>query len=85
MTGLARSAGEGLLGKTVQTLKEIVPDITRMAILWNPHAAIEQVRTQAVAAVELLGITPVVVEVRDHEGMVRLLLRCASSAQTRCS
>jgi putative ABC transport system substrate-binding protein len=69
ITGLARSAGEGLLGKTVQALKEIVPDITRMAILWNPHAAIEQVRTQAVAAVDLLGITPLVVEVRDREGI----------------
>src|ERR1700680_5145581 len=57
ITGLARSAGEGLLGKTVQTLREIVPDIRRMAILWNPKAAIEQVRTQAVAAVEVFGIT----------------------------
>jgi putative ABC transport system substrate-binding protein len=69
MTGLARSAGEGLLGKTVQTLKEIAPDISRMAILWNPAAAIQQVRAQAVAAVELLGITPLVVEVRDREGI----------------
>jgi len=69
ITGLARSAGEGLLGKTVQTLREIVPDITRMAILWNPKAAIEQVRTQAVAAVEAFGITPLLVEVRDREGI----------------
>ncbi len=36
ITGLARTAGEGLIPKTVQALKEIVPGVTRMAILWNP-------------------------------------------------
>ena len=69
ITGLARSAGEGLIGKTLQALREIVPGITRMAILWNPGAAIEERRTQVVAAAEVFGITPLVVEVRDREGI----------------
>ena len=69
ITGLARSAGEGLIGKTLQALREIVPGITRMAILWNPGAAIEERRAQVIAAAEVFGITPLVVEVRDREGI----------------
>src|SRR4030095_8044999 len=52
ITGLARTAGEGLLPKTVQALKEMVPGVTRMAILWNPGAAIGQRRSQVMAVAE---------------------------------
>ncbi len=69
LTGLARAAGDGLVGKTVQALTEIAPGVTRMIILWNPDAAIEERRAQAVAAAELFGITPLVVEVRDRDGI----------------
>jgi putative tryptophan/tyrosine transport system substrate-binding protein len=69
LTGLARSAGEGLVGKTVQVLKEIAPGVTRMAILWNPNAANEGRRVEAVAAVEAFGMTPLVIEVRDRDGI----------------
>jgi ABC-type uncharacterized transport system substrate-binding protein len=69
LTGLARSAGEGLVGKTVQELREIAPGVTRIAILWNPGAAIEERRTQAVAAAQAIGITPLVVEVGDRNGL----------------
>jgi len=69
LTGLARAAGDGLVGKTVQVLRDIAPGVTRMAILWNPGSAIEQRRVQAVAAVEAFGMTPLVIEVRDRDGI----------------
>jgi putative ABC transport system substrate-binding protein len=69
LTGLARAAGNGLVGKTVQALTELDPAVTRMAILWNPDAAIEERRTQAMAAAGVLGITPLVIEVRNRDGI----------------
>ena len=69
LTGLARAAGDGLVGKTVQALTELDPAVTRMAILWNPDAAIEERRTQAIAAAGVFGITPLVIEVRNRDGI----------------
>jgi len=69
ITGLARTAGEGLIPKTVQALREMVPAATRMAILWNPGASIEARLRQVMAATEGFGITPLVVEVRDRDGI----------------
>lgn len=69
LTGLARAAGEGLMDKTVQVLTAIAPGVTRLAILWNPAAAIEERRAQAVAAAKANGITPLVVELRNREGI----------------
>jgi len=69
ITGLARSAGEGLIPKTVQALRELIPGVTRMAILWNPGASIDDRRRQVMAAAETFGITPLVVEVRDRDGI----------------
>ena len=40
-----------------------------MAILWNPAAANEERRVQAVAAAEAFGMTPLVIEVRDRTGL----------------
>jgi putative ABC transport system substrate-binding protein len=68
-TGLARSAGDGLVGKTVQALMEIAPGIKRMAILWNPGSNIDERRTQAMAAVAAFGMTPLVIEVRERDGL----------------
>ena len=69
ITGLARTAGEGLIPKTVQALREIVPGVKRMAILFNPGASIDVRRRQVMAAAEGFGITPLVVEVRDRDGI----------------
>ena len=66
ITGLARAAGEGLIPKTVQTLKELSPGVTRLAILWNPGASIEERRRQVIAAAESFGMTPLIFEVRDR-------------------
>ena len=70
ITGLARTAGEGLIPKTVQLLREVVPSVTRMAILWNPAASQAERRRQVISAAEAFGITPLVVEVRDRDGIV---------------
>ena len=69
ITGLARTAGEGLIPKTVQLLREVVPSVTRMAILWNPAASQAERRRQVISAAEAFGITPLVVEVRDRDGI----------------
>ena len=43
VTGLANIAGLDIVGKRLELLKEVVPGVTRMAMLWNPtnpsHAA----------------------------------------------
>jgi putative ABC transport system substrate-binding protein len=36
VTGLAAIAGLDIVGKRLELLKEIVPGVTRMAMLWNP-------------------------------------------------
>ena len=69
ITGLARTAGEGQIPKTVQLLREFVPGVTRMAILWNPGAANTELRGQVMSAAEFFGITPLVVELRDRDGI----------------
>jgi putative tryptophan/tyrosine transport system substrate-binding protein len=69
LTGLARIAGEGLFAKAIQQLLLIAHGITRIAILWNPGAANEGPRVQAVAAARANGLTPVVIELRDRDGI----------------
>ena len=69
ITGLARSAGDGLIGKTIQALKELAPGVTRMAILWNPNAGIKELLAQATTAAGSMGITTLAIEVRDRDGI----------------
>jgi putative ABC transport system substrate-binding protein len=68
LTGLARAAGEGLVGKTVQVLTEIAPGRTRLAILWNPESPIKGL-TQAEDAARTCAITSIPVEVRRPDGL----------------
>ena len=69
ITGLARTAGDGQIAKTVQLLRDFVPGITRMAILWNPGAASVAQRKQVVSTAEFFKMTPLVVELRDRDGI----------------
>ena len=62
ITGLARTADEGQIPKTVQLLREFVPGVTRMAVLWNPGAANAEQPTKFelvinLVAAKALGIT----------------------------
>ena len=69
ITGLARTAGEGITHKSVQLLRELVPGVTRMAILWNPEAITAERRGQVMSAAQFFGITPLAVEVRERDGI----------------
>jgi len=69
LTGLARAAGDGLTGKTVEVLRQIVPGVSRVAILWNPNSANDERRAQTVAAVEAFAMTPLVIEVSNRDGI----------------
>jgi putative ABC transport system substrate-binding protein len=67
LTGLARAASRASLARRFRA-RELDPAVGR--ILWNPDAAIEEHRRQAIAAAGAFGITPVVIEVRDRDGIV---------------
>ena len=73
---------DDLAGKTLDLLKEAVPRITRVAVLWNPdHADPEYRETQRAAAA--LGVRLQSLEVRrpsDFEGAFKLALAERSEA-----
>src|SRR4029079_3849707 len=64
MTGISRVFGEGLIGKALQVLKDIVPGASRIAILWNASGEVEPRLKEAQAAVRMLGMTPLPIDVR---------------------
>jgi putative tryptophan/tyrosine transport system substrate-binding protein len=65
MTGISRGFGEGLIGKGLQLLKNIVPGASRIAILWNAAGEIAPRLKEAQAAVRTLGMTPLPIDVRE--------------------
>jgi putative ABC transport system substrate-binding protein len=69
VTGLSLMAPE-LLGKQMQLLKEMVPKVSRLAILWNPAnpANEPQVRAAEVAA-QVLGVRLQSVEARHSNDL----------------
>ena len=67
MTGLSLMAPE-IVGKQMQLLKELVPRISRVAVLWNPanpNKVLEWQETQRAA--QALGVTLQSVEVRTPD------------------
>ena len=69
MTGLSRVFGEGLLGKALQILRQIVPAVSRIAILFNPDGAVGPRIVEAKQAVQSLGLVALPVELRDGRGV----------------
>lgn len=67
LTGLSRAFDAGLIGKSLQLLKEIVPGASRVAILWNAVGGVEGRVGEARSVVRSLGMTPVAVDIRDAE------------------
>jgi putative ABC transport system substrate-binding protein len=64
-----------LTGKRLELLKEVVPRISRVAVLWNPNHPGQPVafkETQLAAGA--LNVTLVSMEVRNQEELERLLL-----------
>jgi putative ABC transport system substrate-binding protein len=75
LTGLANNAGQGLISKGIQLLREIVPRASSVAILWNPAGAVDPKRRESEEATRALGMTASSFEVRDVGGFEEAFAR----------
>jgi putative ABC transport system substrate-binding protein len=65
VTGLAVDAGGEILGKRFELLKETLPNLSRLGILWNPDVAfIRNRQTSMIETARTLGLTTIPVEAR---------------------
>src|SRR3954454_10325437 len=65
VTGLAVDAGGEFLGKRFDILKETLPNLSRLAIMFNPDVAANRIRlTSMTETARALGLTTIPVEVR---------------------
>ena len=70
VTGLSPDAGGEILGKRFELLKEIVPNLSRLGILWNPDVAILRNRqTLMMETARTLGLTTIPVEARGSDAL----------------
>ena len=68
VTGFTTFVPEGIIGKHLQFLKELVPQASRIAVLVNPTAKMHQLALQRLPeAGELLGLQFVVVEASEPD------------------
>ena len=70
VTGLTVDAGGEILGKRFELLKETLPNLSRLGILWNPD--VEFVRSRQTSMTEIartLGLTTIPVEARGLEAL----------------
>jgi len=65
VTGLTLDTGGEILGKRLELLKETLPNLSRVGILWNPDFAPNLARLKSMRdATQALGISHVAVEAR---------------------
>jgi putative ABC transport system substrate-binding protein len=70
VTGLAVDTGGEILGKRFELLKEIVPNMSRLGIMWNPDIALNRDRQTLMAeTARTLGLTTIPVEVRTFDAL----------------
>jgi ABC-type uncharacterized transport system substrate-binding protein len=70
VTGLAVDAGGEILGKRFELLKETLPNLSRLGILWNPDVAFTRTRQTSMAeTARTLGLTLVPVEARGLDAL----------------
>ena len=68
VTGLAVDAGGEILGKRFELLKEMMPNLSRLGIMWNPDVVVNRSRQAAMTeTARTLGLTTIPVEVRGVE------------------
>jgi putative tryptophan/tyrosine transport system substrate-binding protein len=68
VTGLAADAGGEILGKRFELLKEMLPNLSRLGIMWNPDVAVNRSRQAAMTeTARTLGLTTIPVEVRGPD------------------
>ncbi|HMH73291.1 MAG TPA: ABC transporter substrate-binding protein [Bradyrhizobium sp.] len=70
VTGLAVDAGGEILGKRFELMKETLPNLSRLGILFNPDFAHNRTRLTAMAEpARVLGLTLVPVEARGSDAL----------------
>src|SRR5882757_5436142 len=70
VTGLAVDAGGEILGKRFELLKETLPNLSRLGILWNPDVAFTRTRQTSMAeTARTLGLTAIPVEARGLDAL----------------
>ena len=85
VTGLSHFAGQELNGKRLELLREVVPKLSHVAILWNPANPSHplQLRETEVVAAQTLGVRLRPLEVRvpgDFEGTFETAIRGRAGA-----
>jgi putative tryptophan/tyrosine transport system substrate-binding protein len=80
-TGFTISTGPDLYGKRLELLREAFPNLTRVAVLWNPGNEIARASLDVIeTASTRLGLRGGLVEGRDAQGIDRAI---ASAARSR--
>jgi putative ABC transport system substrate-binding protein len=70
VTGLAVDTGGEILGKRFELLKEILPNLSRLGILFNPDVAFTRTRRTSMAeTARTLGLTTIPVEARGLDAL----------------
>jgi putative tryptophan/tyrosine transport system substrate-binding protein len=70
VTGLAGDAGGEILGKRFELLKETLPNLSRLGILWNPDVAFVRNRQMSMTeTARTLGLTTIPVEARGVDAL----------------
>src|SRR6266576_3517634 len=70
VTGLAVDAGGEILGKRFELLKETLPNLSRVGILFNPDVAFTRSRQTSIAeTARTLGLTTIPVEARGLDAL----------------
>jgi putative tryptophan/tyrosine transport system substrate-binding protein len=70
VTGFGVDAGDEIFGKRLELLKETLPNLSRVGILWNPDFAPNRSRlTSMREAAQALGLTLVPAEARGLDGL----------------
>ncbi len=70
VTGFAQDTGDEINGKRLELLKETLPNLSRVGILWNPDFARNQSRLTSIReAGRALGLTLVPVEARGLDAL----------------
>ena len=70
VTGLTGDSGHEIWGKRLELLKETLPNLSRVGILWNPDAVVARARmTSTEEAARALGLRLVPVEARGPDAL----------------
>ena len=74
VTGFAQDTGGEIYGKRLELLKETVPNLSRVGILWNPDFAANQSRVESTQdAAQGMGLMVVAVEARGPDEFLSML------------